>query len=173
MGKVGIFAFAFGQQGEVNYPVAGPSNHRITMTAWQIYAKEKRADNDPTIAAQWETAVGLPEMYVGFPVSRFGSKATHYITTKYMLDEGVAYFKACGAERVIFVGHPLHLFFINLLVKTGVWDVEGMTVDHQYDKMMKTVPYDKSAGNIQWWTRNPFAFIVYMTEALFTGKHGS
>lgn len=172
MGKVGIFAFAFGQQGEENYPVAGPSNHRITMIAWRIYADEKRAGNDPMIAAQWETGIGLPVMHVGLLVSRFGT-STHYVDTKKVFDEGIAFFKKHDVERVILVGHPINLFFIKLLIESGAWNVDGITIDHQYDKSMKAVPYDKSPGNVQWWTRNPVAFIVYMTEALLTGKHGS
>lgn len=173
MGKVGVIAFAFGQQGEEKYPQPGPSNEAIRNAAWGIYSAEVQDGNQPMIAAQWETSLGLPSTYINLLVSRFENRDTDYVSTKYVLDKSIAFFKEHGVKRVIFVAHPLHLFFINLLVKTGIWKVDGMKIDHQYDKVMKTVPYDRSPGNVQWWTRNPVAFVAYMAKAFVTNKHGA
>ncbi len=38
---------------------------------------------------------------------------------------------------------------------------------------MKHIPYDRTPGNIQWWTRSPFAFIAYLIRVLVFKKHGS
>lgn len=171
MGKVGIIAFAFGQQGEKGFPLAGPTNCKITMTTWRIYAAEKRAGNDPMIAAQWETSLGLPRTYVRL-VSQFDDRAG-YVDTKMVLDKSIEFLTENDAERVILVGHPLHLFFIKLLIKMDVWKIGNIRVDSQYDKLMKSIPYDQSPGNVQWWTRNPVVFVAYMAKALVTRKHGA
>jgi len=173
MDKVGVIAFAFGQQGEEKYPEAGPSNEAIRNAAWGIYAAEIQASNQPMIAAQWETSLGLPSTYISLLVSRFENRNTDYVSTKYVLDESIAFFQSHGVKRVIFVAHPLHLFFINLLVRSGIWKVGGIKIDHQDDKRLKTIPYDRSAGNVQKWTRNPVAFAAYMVKALVTGRHGA
>jgi len=173
MGKVGVIAFAFGQQGEEKYPEAGPSNEAIRNAAWGIYAAEIQAGNQPMIAAQWETSLGLPSTYISLLVSRFENRGTDYVSTKYVLDESIAFFKAHGVKRVIFVAHPLHLFFINLLVKSGIWKVDDIKIDHQDDKRLKTIPYDRSDGNVQRWTRGPIRFVIYLAKALVTKKHGA
>jgi hypothetical protein len=139
MGNVGIIACAFGQQGDEKHPQAGPSNKKIKHIAWQIFTIENRLGNSPMISAQWETSIGLPVAYISLLVSQFGDEETHYIETKTVLDKSIAFFKEKDVDRIVLVGHPLHLFFINLLVSTGVWKVGDLKIDHQYDGLMKTV----------------------------------
>jgi len=167
--SVGIIAFAFGQQGGKT-PVAGPSNEAISDVTEYIAEKEFELGNDTMVAAQWETKLGIQG--VDFTASEFNSP-THYISTKDVMDSSLAFFKQQGVYRVIFVAHPFHLLFIRLLIKADVWKVEDVKIDYQYNKLLRMIPYDRSEGNIQWWTGNPVTFVTYLVKAQLTKSHGS
>lgn len=174
MEKVGVIAFAFGQHGG-NHPVAGISNDAIARVASKICISERAHGKKIVVATQWEVAhslrysseLGEPD----FCASKFGGD-THYVDTKTVFNASMQYFKGQGVDRVIFVAHPLHLFFIHLLVETGGWYIDGLVVDHQYAKTMRHIPYDTSEGNVQWWTKGPLSFILYLAKVLLTRKHG-
>lgn len=106
---------------------------------------------------------------VDFRVSEFNTY-THYISTKQAIDKFVSFFKEHGAERIILVAHPFHLFFIKLLIKSGAWKIKGIAIDYKYDKLMKQVPYDQPSGNVQWWTRDPISFTAYLIKTFFTNN---
>lgn len=173
VGRVGIVAFAFGQHGG-EHPVAGISNRTITCRASNIRVTERARGHEVLMATQWETALDMhhPNNTGFFCASKFGG-STQYVDTKTVFDESVRYFKHQGVDRVIFVAHPLHLFFINLLMKTGRWSVDRLTIDDQYTKGMRHIPYDTSEGNTQWWTKGPIVFVLYLAKTLLTRKHGS
>lgn len=172
MGNVGVIAFAFGQPGET-YPIqVGPSNDRIMKIANHVIREEK--GNNVYVAVQWETS-SLDEADEDqiLMVSRRNDPATHYIDTKGVLDKSMEYFVHRDVERVVLVAHPLHLFFIKFLIKMKFWDIGDLVIDHQYDWMMKQVPYDRSKTNVQRWTRGPIRFVGYLVKAFVTKRHGS
>ncbi len=112
---VGVIAFAFGQNGEKQYPISGPSNRMVAKIAHDICAFERKSHNIPLLAVQWETSIlGAADVRV----SQLGTD-THYIDTKKVLGDSVAFFKQHNVERVGLVAHPLHLFCITLLIQSG------------------------------------------------------
>lgn len=181
---VGIIAFAFGQDGDHNFPKSGPANDAVVKRAEQIRAIERRKNNRVMLAIQWEGACsqwldrGRPGDNV--QVSNFGphhTSSTHYVTTEYVVDESLRIFRDKGVTRVIFVAHPFHLFAINYLLKSDEWSrkLQGMTLDTQYNRERKLarIPYDESPENVQDWTRGPIRFGGYLVRAKLTGRHGS
>lgn len=174
MGNVGVIAFAFGQPGET-YPIqVGPSNDKITDVTQEIVRLEGLNGNTAYVTAQWETS-GLdevPDTQV-LLVSMRNDPETHYIDTKGVLDKSMEYFVREDIQRIVLVAHPLHLFFIKFLIKMKFWDTGDLVIDHQYDWMMKQVPYDRSKTNVQRWTRGPIRFVGYLVKAFVTKRHGS
>ena len=173
MEKVGIIACAFGQQAEDK---PGPSNEWIARVA--VYAKshEQQKDNTVFVATQWEVAGFMSEhlrKLADFWVSVYQDTDTHYIDTKGVLDRSLKFFKSKGVTRVIIIAHPFHLFFIRLLIALRLWKVGKVQLDWSYNRELSVIPYDKSEGNVQSWTRGPFVFIAYLFKTLLTKKHGN
>lgn len=173
MGNVGVIAFAFGQPEESHPFPVGPSNNKITEVVDLIVAHEEHDGNTAYVAAQWETSgLEVPEGQM-LLVSMRNDPETHYIDTKGVLDKSMEYFVREDIQRVVLVAHPLHLFFIKFLIKMKFWDTRDLVIDHQYDWMMKQVPYDRSKTNVQRWTRGPIRFVGYLVKAFVTKRHGS
>lgn len=172
--KVGIIVFAFGQHAE-DPPVAGMSNTVLACRASNIRIGELGRGNEVILVNQWETDLKMyyPKDNANFFCVSKVKGDTRYVDTKMVFDEGVKYLKSQGVKRVIFVAHPLHLFFINLLVKTGRWSTDGLTTDGQYAKGMRHIPFDTSEGNTQWWTKGPLVFVFYLAKTFLTRKHGA
>ena len=170
--RIGVIAFAFGQQ---ETHTAGPSNEAISQIALAVVDTERAFGNEVYLATQWETALYCDERseHPDVRVSEFGSPATHYIDTKGVLDSSIRAFAEHGVQRLVFVAHPLHLFFIRLLVATKIWSIGNATVVNEYHSQMQSIPYDTSPGNRQSWTRGPFVFIAYLAKTLVTGRHGT
>jgi len=74
--------------------------------------------------------------------------------------------------RVVIVAHPLHLQIIRTFVDLGWWSLGGMEMDEQFNKLMRSVPYDRDPGNLQPWTRDPIRFVTYLMKVLVTKRHG-
>lgn len=168
-----VIVFAFGQQRDRTQPLAGPSNEELATAATEIYMEEAVKGTATHIASQWEV-IAANQRFSKFArthLSEF-STDTHYLTTRQVLESGVEAALTAKADRLVLVAHPLHLFFIKLLIKSGAWKTGGLPVDHQYDKLMRAVPYDRSPGNIQWWTKGPLRFITYLARAAATRQHG-
>ena len=173
MEKVGIIGFAFGQQKKYE---AGPSNEQIAIVARYVLSEEENEGAEVFLSEQWEVAVYSTEelsLPPDFWVSTFRDSETHYINTKGVLDRSLEYFQSEGVTRVIMIAHPFHLVFIRLLIAARLWKVEGVRLDWSYVKELSYIPYDKSAGNVQWWTRGPFVFTAYLFKTLLTKKHGN
>lgn len=172
MEKVGVIAFAFGQQ---LLEIAGPSNEAVARVAIDVVHAEQQLGNDTFLSTQWEIALYCNERSKkpDHEVSSFNDPATHYINTKDALYGSLEYFKRNNIQRVIILAHPLHLWFIRHLIGFNIWRVEGFTFDRSYDKLLSKVPYDKSQGNHQWWTRGPVVFVTYLIKTLITKRHGS
>jgi len=173
MGNVGVIAFAFGQPEELRPFPVGPSNNMIRKVADQIVAQEEHRGNTVYVAAQWETSGLDASEERTLLVSVRNDPDTHYIDTKGVLDKSMEYFVRRDVERVVLVAHPLHLFFIKFLIMTKIWDAGDLAIDHQYDGMMREVPYDRSKTNVQGWTRGPIRFVGYLAKAFVTKRHGS
>jgi hypothetical protein len=169
---VGVIAFAFGQQAN---ETAGPSNEEIAKVAIAIVHDEQSVENEVYLSTQWEVEVYCDERSesADFVVSTFGDSETHYINTKDVLDASLKHFGSRNVTRVVLVGHPLHLFFIRLLIATKRWDTGDVKLDWKYRRRMSNIPYDTSPGNQQAWTRGPIVFIAYLFRALLTKKHGN
>lgn len=123
MESVGVIAFAFGQQ-QGDTPKAGPSNLAIGFTTEQIAQQLERTGHTVFVATQWEVAAAnqLTEYRETRVVSEFRT-TTHYVTTRQVLDEGLAYFKEKGVTKVVVVAHPLHRALIMALIRTQIWPV--------------------------------------------------
>lgn len=175
MGSVGIIAFAFGQQ-QGDTPKAGLTNLAIGFTTEQIAQKLECTGNTVLVATQWEVAAAnqLTEYRETHLVSAFKTE-THYVPTKKVLDASLAYFKERGVKHVVIVAHPLHRAVILTLIKTYVWPVGTLrrSETQRFKIWMDAINYDRSPGNTQWWTRNPFAFALYLGRAMVIGHHGS
>lgn len=171
-GNVGIIAFAFGQQ---MTEAAGPSNEAIAQIASVVRRSEQSLHNEVFLATQWEVALCCDEGVdkPDLQVSAYGDPETHYIDTKGVLDASLKYFRQRNVKRVILVGHPFHLWFIRLLIATKLWRIGAVQLDTRYDERMIAVPYDRSPGNRQSWTRGPVVFVAYLVKALLTKKHGN
>ena len=173
MEKVGIIACAFGQQAEDK---PGPSNEWIGKVTSYIRHLEQKKGNTPFVSTQWEIA-GYMDTRLGDPanfwVSVYQDSETHYIDTKGVLDRSLKYFQSKGVTRVIILAHPFHLFFIRLLITMRLWKVGKVQLDWSYSRELNFIPFDKSEGNVQSWTRGPFVFVAYLFKALLTKKHGN
>ena len=172
MEKVGIIAFAFGQQ---LTETAGPSNEAIGRAALDVAHEEQAWGNDTYLATQWEVAVYCDQRGESpeFVVSVYNDPQTHYIDTKGVLDASLEYFAAHGVTRIILVAHPAHLLAIRILIATRRWGIGNTWVDWKYNAETLRIPYDKSPGNHQKWTRGPVGFVAYLFKALLTKKHGN
>ena len=169
--NVGVIAFAYGQQ---RAKTAGPSNEVIGSIALYVKCEEQKQGREVQLATQWEVDVYCDEQSqpADLRVSEYCDAETHYIDTKRALDDSLVYFKKHRVTRIILVGHSLHLWSIRLLIATKQWDVGTVTIDTRYKKRMLAVPFDKSLGNQQRWTRGPIVFIAYLVKVLLTKKHG-
>jgi len=170
--KVGVIGCAFGQQ---DTETAGPSNEMIGRVVRQIVNEEQRLGNEAYISTQWEVECFLEEWAepADFLVSEYDDPETRYIDTLGVIKKSLDIFEQLDVTRIIIVAHPLHMVFIRLLISTKIWKVGDVKVDWSYGSNMKVIPYDKSLGNQQSWTRGPFVFIAYLFKTLFTGKHGN
>lgn len=172
MENVGIVAFAFGQQVT---RASGPSNEAIAQVAISVAHDEQARGNNTFLSTQWEVALHCDSRseFPDFRVSDYNDPKTHYIDTKGVLDASLQFFKSQDVKRVILVAHPFHLLFIRLLLATKLWRIGTVTVDTSYNKRLSVIPYDKSSGNRQSWTRGPFMFLIYLLKTLLTKKHGN
>ncbi|MAU34180.1 hypothetical protein CL689_05905 [Candidatus Saccharibacteria bacterium] len=160
--RYGIIALAFG----LHKDEAGPSNEAIFEVASNI----KQQLPGALLASQWEVNLAANDGDVDFVVS---SQATReYITTKEAIDRCLEEFMAAGVTRVVIVAHPLHLQIIRTFVDLGWWSLGGMEMDEQFNKLMRSVPYDRDPGNLQPWTRGPIRFVTYLMKVLVTKRHG-
>lgn len=171
MDKIGIIAFAFGQQ---TTQTAGPSNEAIGQVALDIQQYHARSGAQVALITQWEIAPYITSQgrRVDYTVSTYGDKGTHYITTKDVLSIALAYLKHYKVNQIIFVAHPFHLRIINLFVKLKIWRLDGFTLLATHRRQVKRIPYDTSEGNVQWWTRNGRSFLLYLFKILLTRQHG-
>lgn len=169
---VGVIAFAFGQQVT---ETAGPSNEAIARVALDVMHEEQWKSNAAVLSTQWEVALYCDERAepADFIVSHYDDPATHYIDTKGVFDASLGFFKSQGVRRVVLVAHPFHLLFIRLLIATKLWSIGEFQLDTTYNNSMASIPYDKSPGNRQKWTRGPVVFVAYLLKALLTKKHGN
>lgn len=175
MKTVGVIGFAFGQHPDGS---AGVSNERIARLLSQRRNKEQARGNVVLLGTQWEVAtafrtLGTPEL--DCVVSQYGDPATEYLTTEQVLRASLSYFDTRGVDEVIFVGHPLHIVIIRLLLLTGVWRLDGGTTGARHrivSRSLDYVPYDKSPGNAQWWTRSTWPFLRYLVGIALTRRHG-
>lgn len=171
MEKVGIIAFAFGQQVT---ETAGPSNEAIGRVALDVAHEEQAWGNDTYFSTQWEVALyceqkgELPE----FLVSTYGDPRTHHLSTKSVLDASLEYFAVHGVTRIVLIAHPAHLLAIRILIATRRWDIGNVWVDWKYSGETLRIPYDTSPGNHQAWTRGPVRFVAYPFSNLLARKHG-
>jgi len=169
---VGIIAFAFGKQKTELGRGTGPSNESIGETAVDVAGMERRRGNKVLLSGQWETTgtKALQNEEV-FEVSHFEDDP-NYIKTKDVIIRSVRYFKQNGAQRLIIVAHPLHRPFIEAFIRLRLYKIDGLRLNTWYNSLMARIPYDRTPGNEQWWTRNGFLFIVYLVRSVFTGIHG-
>jgi len=169
---VGIIAFAFGQQVT---QTAGPSNDAIAKVTLEVKDQERNDGHPVLLVTQWEVALSCIERFEppDLAVSAYDDPSTNYLTTKEVLDLGLQYFQSRGVRRVILIAHPLHMLLIRTLLTAKAWKVGNAMIDWSYGDRMSTIPYDKSSGNRQWWTRGPVSFLWYVLRAVFTKKHGS
>jgi hypothetical protein len=170
--NVGIVAFAFGQQVT---KASGPSNEAIAQVAISVRHDEQARGNNVFLSTQWEVALycDARSEYPDFQVSDYNDPKTHYIDTKGVLNASLQYFKGHDVKRVILITHPFHLLFIRLILATKLWRIGTVKLDTSYNKRLSAIPYDKSSGNRQPWTRGPFAFLIYLLKILLTKKHGN
>lgn len=161
----GIIACAFGQQ-VTN--IAGPSNEAIGDVALRI----KRLTGG-FISTQWEVgaylnAINKPADHL---VSAFGTKS-HYVTTQQVFTDSLSYFKGVGdVTDIAIVAQPMHLMVIRLVMKD--WEIDPhLKFMRNYDQLMRQIPFDRSKGNIQKWTRGPIRFSAYLVRAKLFGIHG-
>lgn len=162
---VGIIACAFGQQRTY---VAGPSNEAIGRVALAI-----RQRTDGIIATQWEIQACLQAVNKSADelVSFYHDDNSHYLSTEQVFMRSLAYFKAAGISEVVIVAQPLHLLVIRCAMKQ--WQIDpSFHFTHAYDRLMRQIPFDTSAGNTQWWTRGPIRFTLYLIRAALLGLHG-
>ncbi len=163
--KVGIIAFESGKSDQRSELNAGPGNFGASITARRIRLIELSRGNIPLLAAQGEAGANIPVSIIDLRVET-GDAKLHTDDIETMYDASIAFFKKHGVKRIILVGHPTLLFFVNYFVVNSNWEGDGVTVDHQYDALMKDIPYDKSDGNKQWWMKNSLAFVLHTADAL-------
>jgi len=161
---IGVIACAFGQQ---RTNTAGPSNEAIGRVAHHIKWTTKGV-----IAAQWEVEAFLQR--INFPADKvigaYGANG-HYVTTEEVFAESLAYFKSVGVSEVVIVAQPLHLLVIRRAMKG--WSIDpSFHFTRAYDRLMRRIPFDRSSGNVQWWTRGPIRFVTYLVRATLFGVHG-
>jgi hypothetical protein len=153
--KVLLIALAFGQQ---RTNAAGPTNVEIAEIT-KVFIDRKFS----FLATQWE--VELPLRALGITpdhvVSRYGDKATEYLSTKDVINLSIAAARKDDVDlsRIILVGHPLHLKVIRAMIRMKLWKFNGVIFTYDIDH---DIHYDHSEGNKQWWTRGPIRFLVYL-----------
>jgi hypothetical protein len=162
---IGIIACAFGQQ-KMN--TAGPSNEAIGQVALQI-----KRQQDAVISTQWEVdsylrSINKPADNV---TSVYGSES-HYVSTEEVFNRSFEYFGTKDVTDVVVVAQPMHLFVIRLVMK-DLMNNSGLHFRKDFDRLMRSIPFDQSNGNQQPWTRGPIRFGAYLVRVKLTGTHGS
>jgi hypothetical protein len=162
---IGIIACAFGQQ-KMN--TAGPSNEAIGRVALQI-----KQQQDAVISTQWEVdsylkSIGQPADNV---TSSYGSDS-HYVSTEEVFKRSFDFFKETDVSEAVIIAQPMHLFVIRLVMK-DLMASSGLNFRKDLDHLMRSIPFDRSNGNQQPWTRSPIRFGAYLVKVKLTGTHGS
>ena len=162
---IGIIACAFGQQ-QTN--TAGPSNEAIGQVALRI-----KEEIDAVISTQWEVEAYLRTIGASADnlVSTYGAQ-DHYITTEQVFTRSLAFFEKAGVSEAVIVAQPMHLMAIRLVAKGWIAD-SGVQFISGYSHLMRQIPFDRSEGNVQKWTRGPIRFGAYLVRAKLFGTHGS
>lgn len=162
----GIIACAFGQQAT---NTAGPSNKAIGDIALRI-----KQLTGGFISTQWEVeaylgAINKPADHL---VSAFGTES-HYVTTEQVFTDSLSYFEEVGGVTdIVIVAQPIHLKVIRLVMKD--WEIDPhLSFIRSYDQLMHKIPFDRSEGNVQLWTRGPIRFGSYLVRAKLFGTHGT
>lgn len=179
MTRVGVIAFAFGQQADRS---SGPSNDAIAKIVREIRQSQSEANHrtlplgaSTAVVTQWEVAIALQKLGVDTDcqVSSYGSRS-HYLTSKQVLMRGLDFLCDQRIHEIVLVAHPLHLRIMYILLGLRLWRVHdhGFKINHQYDAWMKDIPYDTSEGNTQWWTRRWSTFLRYLLKTSLTRQHG-
>ena len=161
----GIIACAFGQQAT---NIAGPSNEAIGDVALQI-----KQLTGGFISTQWEVEAYLNSINkpADHLVSTFGTES-HYVTTEQVFTDSLSYFEYVGGvTNIVIVAQPMHLKVIRLVMKE--WEIDPhLNFIRDYDQLMCQIPFDRSEGNVQNWTRGPIRFGAYLVRAKLFGTHG-
>ena len=165
MMPIGIIACAFGQQ---RTNTAGPSNEAIGRVALQIKQK-----TGAVISTQWEVEAYLRSIGESADnlVSTYASE-DHYVTTEQVFTRSLTFFEKIGVTQAVIVAQPMHLKVIRLVMKDWVSDSD-IRFTKTYDHLMRQIPFDRSKGNRQEWTRGPIRFGAYLVRAKLFGTHGS
>ena len=162
---IAVIAFAFGQQQQYT---PGPSNEAIGTAALRIRRMTKGV-----LATQWEVDVFLRTVRqpADFVVSEYGTES-HYLTTEQAFTKSLEYFDSLGdIDEIVLVAHPVHLMVLRHVMKR--WNgYSRYRFTRRYDYMLRQIPWDRSRGNTQRWTRGFLRFVIYLAKASLTGQHG-
>lgn len=166
--KVGIIACSFGQH--VGDGMIGVSNEGVGSVALAI-----QQATGGVIAAQWEVAAFLAsiDQPADYVIEDYGGDK-YYLSTKDVLLDSLRAFNSSGITTVIVVAQPMHLKAIRLMLP--VWHISGDTTflwRRPYLDMVRQIPFDRSPGNRQWWTKGPIRFALYLARAGLVGTHGA
>lgn len=160
-----VIACAFGQQAT---NTAGPSNEAIGRVALQI----KHQTVDAVISTQWEVEAYLKSIgeSADHVVSTYGTDS-HYVTTEQVFTRSLAFGEVTGVSEVAIVAQPMHLMAIRFVMKEWINDPD-IRFTREYDSLLRQIPFDRSEGNQQEWTRGPIRFGAYLVRAKLFGTHG-
>lgn len=162
----GIIACAFGQQAT---NTAGPSNEAIGDVTLQVKQR-----TDGLVSTQWEVEAYLSSINkpADHLVSAFATE-THYVPTERVVIDSLSYFEGVGGiTNIVIIAQPMHLQAIRLVMKS--WEINpSLNFIRDYDQLMRQIPFDRSEGNIQHWTRGPIQFGAYLVRAKLFGTHGT
>ena len=136
-----------------------PTNIRLAKENERIVKKYEKAKNKVIVVCQWEVALAL------------GKKPFHiveaidgvYLSSDTVIDEAEAIFRRRGISHVIVVANPfLHLGFCQRRLRKAGFNI--------IKEKIKKIGFYKHS--LQWWTRNPWGFILYGIRLKLLGKRG-
>lgn len=171
--KIGIVALSFGkvrQQADfdpINYALSGfvKEAHKDIVT-WRLILKGKPPSTSATetiIVAQQEIArylIDYPGLDLRIVTDAHASPKDNgqiYLDTQDVINEAFRIFRSENVREVIVVAHPfLHAWLARRLVRQMGFINHEFRVDRQ-------MGFDSSRNNLQWWSRGPLRFLVYLS----------
>ena len=150
----GIVALSFAKRVEEPNPV----NIRLASITDDIIDDNQLDNNVVVVVAQWEIAralIGQPDLVVNPEDATIKGNGKRYLDSQDVLDKAFEEFRLQSITDVIVVANNfIHRGVVESMVRKA-----GFNVLHED---IRSVGFDRSSENLQWWCKGPIRFMTYL-----------